>query len=136
MINLGEIKEYWNRIEKWFENNKPEFLKLLADGATEEEIVEFEKYIMSRLPEDFRESLKIHNGQKDWGLIFHDGRDNFQLYSIKKIKEEFDYRNKNWQEMIEAYIETGEKFSAKSIPIYYFATGDTTCMNPEDGKLL
>ena len=91
---------------------------------------------MCKLPKDFRESLKVHNGQKDWGLLFHDGMDNFKLYSIKEIKEEFDYRNANWQEMIEAYIETGEKFSAKSIPIYYFATGDTTCMNPKDGKLL
>ena len=108
---MSEIKDCWNRIEKWFKKNKPEFLELLADGASEEEILELEKYLMCKLPNDFRESLKIHNGQKDWGFLFHDGRDNFQLYSIEEIKEEFDSRNENWQEIIDAYIETGEKFN-------------------------
>ncbi|MFX0137917.1 MAG: SMI1/KNR4 family protein [Candidatus Hodarchaeota archaeon] len=133
---MKEIKNYWNRIEKWFEKNKPEDLKKLGDGATEEEISELEKYIMSKLPEDFRESLKIHNGQKEVGIILNDGWDNFYLFPLEKIREEFDYRNKNWEEIIEAYIETGEKFSAKEIPIYDYATGDITCLNPNTGKLL
>ncbi len=45
------------------EVNVPEWLEHLQPGATEEEIAEAERVLGVRFPEDFRESLKIRNGE-------------------------------------------------------------------------
>jgi cell wall assembly regulator SMI1 len=59
------MKELWKRLETWLMDHYPELLDSLNDGATDDMIFEAEKKMGISLPNDFVESLKLHNGQKD-----------------------------------------------------------------------
>ncbi len=64
------VLESWQRIVAWYkENTYPNMLSLNA-GATEEEIEAFQREIGLSLPDDFRESLLLHNGG-DCGLLWY-----------------------------------------------------------------
>jgi cell wall assembly regulator SMI1 len=58
------MKELWERLERWLMDNYPELHDSLNDGATEDMIFDAEEKIGIRFPNDFVESIKIHNGQK------------------------------------------------------------------------
>lgn len=60
-----DIANIWSRIEAVLTIHAPEVKKTLAPGATETMLTEFERSIGFPLPADFRQSLKIHNGQFD-----------------------------------------------------------------------
>lgn len=57
-----EIDEIWRRLERWAADHVPglEFAK----GATDSEIAAVEKTLGISFPEDFRQSLAIHNGEQ------------------------------------------------------------------------
>jgi cell wall assembly regulator SMI1 len=59
------MKELWKRLETWLMDHYPELLDSLNDGATDDMIFEAEEKMGMSLPNDFVESLKLHNGQKD-----------------------------------------------------------------------
>ncbi|MCP4221161.1 MAG: hypothetical protein GY765_41410 [bacterium] len=132
---MNEIKEYWDRIEQWLSKNMPDGLSKLAGGASEEDIAAFETDMGTRLPADFRASPAIHNGNNKKTVLLNDGRDIFQLLSLDEIKEEYRRRNKNKEEISEAYREAGETFSGRDLPVLYFSTGDYTCLNTGTGIL-
>src|SRR5262245_39129632 len=54
----------WQRIEKWLKEHFPEILADLRPGLTEADLNQFEETIGQRLPEDVRESYRIHDGQE------------------------------------------------------------------------
>ena len=56
----------WGRIEKYLSKNSPDKLSLLQKGATEAQINELELIIGEKLPDDFIQFYKIHNGQKPY----------------------------------------------------------------------
>ena len=56
------IQNIWKDIERWYRANAPHLLEDLRDGVSEEEIGEFEAILGASLPEDYKASLKIHNG--------------------------------------------------------------------------
>ncbi|GME74129.1 unnamed protein product [Ambrosiozyma monospora] len=66
------IKELWRLLENWFKNNWTEAYESLNPSITSEELEEFETAVKSKLPEDYRESLLIHNGNK-WIPFAADG---------------------------------------------------------------
>lgn len=71
------MQEIWSRIEAWLTAHAPDALDLLLPGADDDDIQEIEAEIGYRLPEDFRASLRIHNGTLDlfadnWGLLHLD----------------------------------------------------------------
>jgi uncharacterized protein len=57
MINL------WQDITAWYQRYAPSILEDLGSGISEEELTELEQNIGFSLPEDYRESLKIYNGE-------------------------------------------------------------------------
>ncbi len=59
------ITQIWERIERELEAQFPHVLASLNSGATEDEIVAVERVFGMNFLDDFRESLKRHNGQND-----------------------------------------------------------------------
>lgn len=59
------IATIWNRIKEWGVSNAPEMLGDLNPGAAEEDISALEAELGCQMPADFKESLKIHNGESD-----------------------------------------------------------------------
>lgn len=60
------VAESWDRIKAWYSENAKSIGGDLAKGASATAIRRFEKEIGASLPEDFRESVMIHNGGGWW----------------------------------------------------------------------
>jgi cell wall assembly regulator SMI1 len=61
------VAESWSRIEAWYAENAYSLDRSsLAAGATAGTIRRFEKSIGAQLPEDFKESVRIHDGGGWW----------------------------------------------------------------------
>src|SRR5437867_3449026 len=65
MRTLSDIQTLWMRIEQVLKKHVPSTAQTLAPPATESEIAQLEGAIELDLPEEFRCSLRIHNGQID-----------------------------------------------------------------------
>lgn len=109
-----KIKEFWQSFENHLQQENPEALKSLNNGATIQEIIKLENKLFTKLPDDFKGFLQVHNGQKE----YYDIIDNSTLLSIENII-------KYWQQAI--FINKWE--SPKHIPfaenddedeVYYF----------------
>lgn len=57
------MRNLWNRLENWLEQNAPDILANLNPGASLQEIEAIQN-ILGELPEDYIASCLIHNGQK------------------------------------------------------------------------
>ena len=57
------IAAVWRDIHAWMKDNGASALDALEDGATEEELTEFEEVLGWKLPADYRASLAQHNGE-------------------------------------------------------------------------
>ena len=55
----------WQRLKAWGEKNAPIMLEDLNPGASEAEIFALENTLQSQIPEAFKASLRIHNGECD-----------------------------------------------------------------------
>lgn len=62
------IRGIWHDIETWYEKNAPDILKKLAEGASDQQIDEFESASGLSLPDSYKTSLRLHNG----AAYFHD----------------------------------------------------------------
>jgi cell wall assembly regulator SMI1 len=58
------MKEIWRRIERWLAANAPEALEALRPPAATEDMRALERSVGAPLPDDFRESLFVHDGQE------------------------------------------------------------------------
>lgn len=136
------MEEVWRRIEMWLKANAPEILEKLEKGAPAKALAAAEKKLGVRLPEDFKASYRIHDGQSgiaiplmgEWRLL------------------RLDYLLKKWQ-MMRTLVEGGdfadyeckalgpvrpEWFNLKWIPIADNGGGDYWCVDldpPAKGKL-
>lgn len=83
------ISETFGRITSWLKDNAPKILELsLQSGATDLEIEELESVIGRKLPADFKELYKLHNGlsdDKNFGSLFY----GMQFYPIDSIIAKF-----------------------------------------------
>ena len=59
----AEVEAVWKDIEKWYKKKSPKLLKDLREGVSEREIAEFEKTAGVSLPEDYKASLSVHDGE-------------------------------------------------------------------------
>lgn len=59
----AEVQATWREIKKWYKKHAPKLLKDLRDGVADEEIEAFESKIGLSLPEDYKASLKLHDGE-------------------------------------------------------------------------
>ena len=62
---MSNIMQLWTRLETWSKENAPAMLSELNPGATDEQLDKLEKSLGRSLPDDYRDSLRIHNGEAD-----------------------------------------------------------------------
>lgn len=63
------ITKLWNQASTWLATHQAELLQSFCPGASDEELQKLADTLGTKLPKDFVEFYKIHNGQ-DTGLVF------------------------------------------------------------------
>jgi|AGTN01.1.fsa_nt_gi Protein involved in beta-1,3-glucan synthesis len=87
------IEYLWIRIESWLSDNAPSLLRSLLPPVSEDELKEFEKKMQVKMPADFVESLKVHNGQSTRGLQSDKGFGLFGDTFLLELDEIHNTRN-------------------------------------------
>src|SRR5262245_44851941 len=64
-MSTSNIPDLWKRIERVLQQHAPETAATLAPPATDQQIEVLEAAIGQPLPLDLRDSLKVHDGQRD-----------------------------------------------------------------------
>ncbi len=80
------IQNIWHDIEKWYAENAPRLLANLKDGVSNQVITDFEARVGLSLPDDYKASLRLHNGD----VYVHD----YNYLSLQRVL-------KNWLMMTE-----------------------------------
>jgi cell wall assembly regulator SMI1 len=105
------VRESWSRIVAWSSANMPSGTFRPMPGATERQIADLEELVGIQLPEDVRESYRIHNGTDEtvfpcyWGdghLLPHEYGELVSLEFMEimyKYHCEFEKAN-TWPEII------------------------------------
>jgi cell wall assembly regulator SMI1 len=57
------VADSWKRIEAWLDAHLPPYKHTLRPGLSKKDLAKFEKAVGMPLPEDVRQSLRIHDGQ-------------------------------------------------------------------------
>jgi cell wall assembly regulator SMI1 len=85
---LSEIIYYWKTIENFLKNTNDEIYNSLLGPANNDEISKLEKTLNLKLPDSFKESLLIHNGQteNDSIITFVDYQ---KLLSVNEIMKNY-----------------------------------------------
>jgi len=133
------MRELWRRLEAWLSTNAPQVLETLQPGATEEQIERAEAFLSVKLPEDFKASYRIHNGQTPYESGLLDGR---ELLSLERIQDEW----KVWKDVLDSGDLDGFRsepngpirddwWNEKWIPITHDGSGNHDCLdlNPATG---
>src|SRR5574341_1528042 len=60
---IAPVADSWERLERWYKKHLPEVFESLRPPATKAQIEAFEKATGLTIPEDWRQSLLIHDGQ-------------------------------------------------------------------------
>ena len=81
---VERVNKAWDRIDAWYARNVTNWT--LPGGASDEEIDDLAKHLNLTFPEEFRVSLKRHNGVESGNWAGFKG----YLLSIQDIKEEWD----------------------------------------------
>jgi cell wall assembly regulator SMI1 len=80
---MSNVTEIWTKLEEWLRVNAPELRATMQKGASEKQIATLEVYLGVTLPNDYREFLKLCNGQTEEAEF---GFFNGELLSTKGIK--------------------------------------------------
>jgi cell wall assembly regulator SMI1 len=92
----------WKKIESWLAENDNRLKKTLKKAATDAKINKLEAKLGHKLPADFKQSWKIHNGQKyaEGDLVppTESGEAGYFLLALDNIWDEW----KSWKAHIEA----------------------------------
>ncbi|ANQ49389.1 molybdenum cofactor biosynthesis protein MoeA [Flammeovirga sp. MY04] len=128
-----DIPSIWSRFEKWLSKNASHLNSELNTNASEVDITKLEKTIGGKLPKDYIEFLKIHNGQErdSEGLI-----DTEEFLSTDRVIEEWSV----WKDLLdkgdfkesESEPDEGIKpdwWNSKWIPITYDGNGNHYCID-------
>ncbi len=62
---MDDIENLWSRLEKWAAANAPQILSGLNPGATGDQVDALESELGLTLPDAFKASLAVHNGESD-----------------------------------------------------------------------
>lgn len=116
------MEKIWELIENFLQENAQEIFESLNEPAKDEEIAELEDQLGLKLPDEFKTSLKIHNGEgPDEGWIFSD-------WSLLPISEILACYNQEKNKVQEVDILADEYtlpvlWSPKWIPFAYDGSG-------------
>lgn len=135
----------WLNIETWLDKNAPQIKASLNNGIEQKDIEHLENVIGIKLPLDFLEFYKIHNGQdsSSEGLINAE-----ELLSFERIIDEWSI----WKDLLDkkTFQENGSSFTSDPdkgikndwwnplwIPITYDGSGNHFCLDldpTDEGK--
>ncbi len=62
---MRDIENLWSRLETWADANAPDLLSDLNPGATADQVQALESELGLTLPDAFKASLTVHNGEND-----------------------------------------------------------------------
>jgi cell wall assembly regulator SMI1 len=79
------VAESWERIERWYAEYAAPLTPSWPPGASAAAIRQFEKAIGATLPDEFKESVRIHDGGGDWWVPWREG----ELLSLDGILKEW-----------------------------------------------
>lgn len=91
-VSNGALSKLWQRAEAVLKSKHPGRHKSLNKGATDAQLTALEKTLGVVLPDDFKASLKLHNGQNDSGPGVLRG---WELLSTDRILDEWNV----WKEL-------------------------------------
>ena len=145
---IVSVADSWKKIDAWLKANNPALKKTVNKPATDKQIAALEAIIGAKLPADFNESLKIHNGQKysagDLIPPLEDGDAAYFLMASADIAEEWQNRKKLHDSREFADKESGPDKGIQSawwhpgwIPFASNGGGDSLCLDlapTPDGK--
>ena len=95
---MNNIKSDWQRIAAWYDANTPAGTLVLANGATEQQLADFENEIGFEISPDLRVSFALHNGTIGDGYLLHWG----ELLTLEHILS--THRNySQWQQSEDAW---------------------------------
>jgi len=137
------MKEIWKQIKAKLNEIAPQFLEDLGKGVEDTEVATLEKLIGAKLPSDFVEFYKVHNGQKEaeYDLVYCE-----ELLSFERMQKEWSV----WKGLLdkkEFEEEEGTPFSSEAdtgikndwwnpkwIPITYDGSGNHYCLDLDPAK--
>ena len=112
------VADSWSRIETWLGKHLPAVKESLRPGVSRADLAAFEKAVGRPLPEDVRESYRIHDGQRPipgvWfgGVIFGDAvcplLDSTDSMTSKSVLSEW----RDWAELYEDLKKTPGKLAS------------------------
>ena len=86
---MSDIRALWSRLETWANEHAPQLLSKLNPAATADRIHSLESELKLTLPDSFKASLAIHDGEDGAGAVFA-GRGDY--LSTSRILEEWRSR--------------------------------------------
>jgi cell wall assembly regulator SMI1 len=75
----ADIENVWNDIKTWYAENAPNLLEDLRMGVSDQDISNFETRVGLTLPEDYKSSLKLHDGD----VYVHD----YNYLSLERVHQ-------------------------------------------------
>lgn len=141
LMSVQAVIDLWEKIESLLQEKRPEYLQVLNDGASKEQIAQLESLIGLKLPEEIRVSLQRHDGQKQDVISVWGGQELLSCegiaYNWQTNKELLD-EGVGWND---GEVEEGVKqqwWSPQWIPWLNNGGGDLTCIDLDpaaDGKV-
>ncbi|MBC8288946.1 MAG: SMI1/KNR4 family protein [Planctomycetes bacterium] len=96
------IANSWPRIEAWLNSNAPDAAKRLHPGASDEQIAALDATLAVALPDDLKESLRIHNGAEELGVFPSSDTSGLDLMAFSPLTaEEIANEWKMWKGLID-----------------------------------
>lgn len=87
------MEKIWTDLKAHFQAHSPQVLSALNPGVREAALVDFEKEFGIQLPEDYKASMIIHNGQPKTNYThFLVTVDSYWLWPLEHVREECDWR--------------------------------------------
>lgn len=126
------MQKIWKRIEDWLAVNNPKILNSLQPGATDAELHISEESMSIELPEDVKQSYRIHDGQSN---IAPPLMGEWRLLSLKSIKKQWELMKEladKGQLTAKATSDgkvQAEWWNCKWIPIAHNGAGDFHCLD-------
>ncbi len=136
---VESFEQVWPKFKAWLTAHAPHMINELNHGATHHDIEYLEVLVGKKLPSDYKQFLKIHDGQdRDGALLI----DNEEFLSVARVRDEW----KVWKDLLDngdfERISSEPAEGIKSdwwnphwLPITYDGVGNHYCLDldPADG---